>query len=1071
MMKNFCVIALLLLYSGFIYAQQVPAWHGAADKYLAALKNGDPAFETPDNLEALRQTLVTEYKKGNLDTGLVHWLSVWSAHESDPNAKEYFQEALNRYSGNAYHRALFLMDYSRINFQQGEATSDLMKSALAAFEEVKKDSSRIYLYALRDYADALITSKKYTEALPYLTKARVLAEATEGVKTEIYAALLTSYATYHNAIGKQEDAVKYTEMADNVVADHLGINELYRVVFNDPLLYVTETPANSSLSSAWRIAALFQYSPDEMYSSELFLYQKAVAAERYEEIVRGFSASPIEEHNYAAALFNKGVLDLSLNNESASKSLVNALPYYRKLALDKKDITTFFNCANYLACAYVQDESYGDALNTFDEVEKLLTGMRLKGYKWYDKIHHNMILTYALGNDRAKVFSLMEPYYDDNSYSIEYDFKERHKKYGDILFDYADYEKALILYTRAHTEYWSEAERNYGTMEKLTDEEGNEIKMIGEENSVLEITATDASVALHQFKPCSDNYMRLVYKLGQTALLNRNYTDARNYVLEYINEFYTRIENAHINYARGSDLYEIYRLKHELFPAYDLYQNIIMLDTAPEDIGDNNARGYMHILDSKANIQYEYRHMRNVIENGNDAQLKQTFQTYNNQRQKLAQLKLAGTEDQQEIQALTISIDTLKAYMSSKTASGIFDLPSKNFVYWTDVQNVLKRNEAAIEIRRFPKYDSGRFTNEIMYAVYIITPTLFSPKVAFLKNGNHLEGRGLKLYQNSIKLKQEDKISYNDYWKPIQQLLTGISKVYLSSDGVYTQINVNTLLNPVSNKYLIEELKVYNVISTKAISTLTDFPLSIKQATLMGRPAYYLDNPRELKDKNPLEEEDPHRAITREQIASGEILDLPGTEKEVEDIAKILTSKGVNTTYFIGKNSTEEAFKKSNGDILHIATHGFWFKENTMLDNTDAMFNSGLLLAGVKSYYEHQKNTQQEDGILTAYEVQGMNLINTQLVVLSACETAAGHVEAGEGVYGLQRAFNIAGADKLIMSLWKVDDTATQELFTSFYQNWVKGSSGMLTAFQQAQNDIRKKYKHPYYWGAFLLVD
>lgn len=192
---------------------------------------------------------------------------------------------------------------------------------------------------------------------------------------------------------------------------------------------------------------------------------------------------------------------------------------------------------------------------------------------------------------------------------------------------------------------------------------------------------------------------------------------------------------------------------------------------------------------------------------------------------------------------------------------------------------------------------------------------------------------------------------------------------------------------------------------------------------------------------------------------------LPATGVEGEEIAAIL---GMNKSQLLRGSEALEAVVKSctSPPIAHFATHGFFLETH---GDISPLLSSGIVLAGANTWIRGgDLPADAEDGILTAEDVNGLDLSETELVVLSACDTGLGGIENGQGVFGLRRAFLLAGASSLVFSLWKVPDKETKELMLYFYQNIVLRGKGRAEALRLAQLSMKEKYPHPFYWGAFI---
>ena len=198
----------------------------------------------------------------------------------------------------------------------------------------------------------------------------------------------------------------------------------------------------------------------------------------------------------------------------------------------------------------------------------------------------------------------------------------------------------------------------------------------------------------------------------------------------------------------------------------------------------------------------------------------------------------------------------------------------------------------------------------------------------------------------------------------------------------------------------------------------------------------------------------------------------------------------IETQLYTYEQGIEENFKALSGkqqSLIHIATHGFSLGEGhagrmklaSILGGTwnatvsDANLNySGLLLSGANNALNGIKLPDGvENGILTSREISMLDLRGTDMIVLSACQTGLGDIKE-DGVFGLQRGFKKAGAQTLLMSLWSVDDQATQLMMTSFYRALMEGKSRH-EAFEEAQSQVRStpKFSSPFFWASFIMLD
>ncbi len=448
-----------------------------------------------------------------------------------------------------------------------------------------------------------------------------------------------------------------------------------------------------------------------------------------------------------------------------------------------------------------------------------------------------------------------------------------------------------------------------------------------------------------------------------------------------------------------------------------------------------------HFINTKGILFYAADKMRKLVQSSDDESIKKTYEQWRDVKYKLAQAYLLSEEERrshgisiEQLQQTSTDLEK-KLSLSFKVFS---DQENDGYYTWQQVGKALPDSSVALEVIQYRNYTiriegdqiNQGFEDRSDYVAFIIASDSILKSIKWSKYADF--DRGYKQYTNLLKFGVIDTASYNTFWKVVDKEIPPVKRVYMAPDGIFYKVNPSVFFDGESNQYVSDKYDIINITSTKDF--LNRQPKNLKrEARIFGNPAFAT-----LGDEY--------------QLAP-----LPGAEREAQDITNILdVRKWKSETYYFNDATEDRVKELNNPGVVHIATHGF-FKEDPNF--SEPLNSSGLYLSKAGG----------EDGVLTAYEAMNLVLDQTSVVVLAACETGLGTVKNGEGVFGLQRAFLVAGADNVLISLVKINDQAARRFMNLYYEQ-LRLHEDPQDAFFNARSIFKEENKNPYNWGAYILV-
>lgn len=398
-------------------------------------------------------------------------------------------------------------------------------------------------------------------------------------------------------------------------------------------------------------------------------------------------------------------------------------------------------------------------------------------------------------------------------------------------------------------------------------------------------------------------------------------------------------------------------------------------------------------------------------------------------------------------------------------------------VDYNAVKQALEQNEMLIDFTDYVSQSQGR-----KYAAYIINKVQDYPLLKALFAERQIDTLGIV---------RPDMYYSEDYsenvlkllWEPLKENVSEGATIYYVPSQLLFQISLESLLLP-DGSLLGSHYHFVRLSSARELVKMKSESKGYKSnsAVLYGGLQYDLETTAMAEESKKYDLS--NLLALRGEIVRGDSVfhDLQGTKEEILKIEDLLKRNKWQVFSYMGKNGTEESFLNMHGKspkLLHLATHGFYYTPNRaenvdyLKGYTDAMSLSGLVLSGGNAAWLGKPLPKGVlGGILSANDIARLDLSNTDMVVLSACQTGQGKATA-EGLYGLQRAFKKAGVRTIVMSLWNVSDKTASEFMTTFYERLADTHNAWnkRKAFEETKQIIRQKHPDPFHWAAFVMLD